>query len=1207
MPEAANESSQRRQRGAVLSPRGLTRLRAAIRMAEQRDFEGRRLNLQELGNYIRIAPKTVRKVLKRQSTVDFSTLELCFSAFQIPLEPEDLDYPQSPAEIVAPPPAPQQGLPRTDWGTAPDGAPFYGRQDELSQLIEWIQSDGCRSVSVLGLGGVGKTTLVAHLAHQIAPQFDAIIWRSLRQAPPLDLLLGELVTFLSHHQSLAPSLSNLMEQLRRQRCLIVLDNLDTVLQTGDLAGHYQPGYEAYGDFLRTVGAANHSSCLLLTSREKPFDVAFAATDAAPVRIFSLPGSATVTEGILQSKQLTGTAAQRQILSQHYDHNPLVLQIVAASIQDLFGGDLGLFLAQDMRVFSGVRWLLDQQFSRLSELERSISYWLAINREWTHADELLADLLPAVSRAEVLQALESLRWRSLIEQQGDRYSQQPVIMEYVLGDLLDIIYGELTGGIPLPRLEATRSALAPVSLPMVSRYALVKTTVRDYIRQSQERLILQPLAERLRHRFSAPGALEQQLQVILARLRPLEQWAQQGYGTGNWIDLGIYLGLDLTGYDFSGLPIWQAYLQATSLHRVKFSGSHFHQSRFADVFGIVLALAFSPDGQQLAMGDSSGGVRIQRTRDLQTQSLLVGHRSRVMSVDWDPTGQQLASASMDGTIRLWNTHTGQEIAVLEGHQNLVMSVSWHPQGALLATGSEDHNVHLWDTRTGDLCQVWRGHTDSVRSVSWSPDGQTLVSASADETLRLWNLATGACQVLTGHSDSLWAVVWSPDGQWLASGGEDGTVRLWQVQGEHPAQVLAGHTEWIWSLRFSPDGQRLASGSRDCTIRLWDVATGATTQVLVAHPMGVSALCWHPQQPLLASGGVDQMLRLWDTHSGYALRFLKGFTTSVWAVAWNPQLALSADQPELASGHQDGSVWLWRRGTGAPLRRLRSNARQIWELAWSPDGKTLACCGDDGAVQLWDTATGNHLESLRGHRHDRIWAVTWSPDGRLLASGGADAAICLWDSLTHQCLQTWQAHASDVVALQFSPDGQWLASGSEDQTLRLWALKTGELATILTGHNDRITQLQFNPTGTLLAAASEDRTIRLWEMASGECLNTLRGHDNRVWDIQFSPDGQKLVSASTDRTARIWDIGTGTCETVLTDHESLLWSVGWSADGQTVATGGEDGLVKLWSVAERRWVATLQGDRLYEGMQIRGAAGLSSAAIAGLQKLGATTSL
>lgn len=1203
MAEEAKDLSQAPQQPAMLSLQGLTRLRAAMGNAERQQFAGRRLTLQELGEYMQVPPQTLKTVLKRQTGVDLRTLEQCFTAFQLPLQPSDLESLPMPAQRAESQAKISRQVPRIDWSTAPDGAPFYGRRRELEQLARWIQLEGCRSVAILGLGGVGKTSLVAHLAHRLAPRFNAVIWRSLRQAPPPEILLNDLVMFLSNHQNLEPSLSSLMQQLRAQRCLVLLDNFDTVLQTGSNAGRYRPGYEAYGELLHTIGAANHQSCLLFTSREKPLEMALAAGSKDPVRLLTLTGSAEVTEGILQAKQLTGTEAQRQALSQHYDHNPLVLQIVAASIHDVFGGNLGSFLAQEVRVFNGVRRLLEQQFNRLSELERSISIWLAINREGARVDELVADLIPAASSAAVVQALESLRWRSLVEQQGDRYSQQPVIMEYVLDQVLELMYGELTGIIPLPPLS-TVQALAMQPLPVFSRYALVKTTVRDYIRQSQVRLILQPLAERLRQSFTDLDALENQIQMFLGQLRPLEQWTQQGYGTGNCIDLLSYLKVDLTGYDFSGLPIWQAYLQATPLHRVKFSGAFFRQSRFADVFGIVLGLAFSPDGQHLAVGDSSGLVRLHRTADLQTQRLFEGHGSRVMSVAWSANGQYLASASMDCTVRLWNALTGQAMAILHGHQNLVMSVSWHPTGTLLATGSEDHTVHLWDVATGSLHQVWRGHSDSVRSVSWSPDGQLLASAGADGLLRLWDLTTGESEVLTGHRDSLWAVDWSPDGQWLASGGEDGTVRIWQSRGEHSSRVLTGHSEWVWSLRFSPDGQRLASGSRDRTIRLWDVATGTTTKVLKAHPMGVSALGWHPQQALLASGGVDQAIRLWDTRSGHSLMFLQGFTTSVWSVAWNPRVGLAADLPELASGHQDGSVWLWRRGSGVPLRRLYGHARQVWQVAWSPQGQALASCGDDGTVQLWNSSTGEQQAILRGHRHDRVWTVTWSPDASLLASGGADAAIYLWDALTGAQLKTWQAHGSDVMTLQFSPDGQWLASGSEDKSLRLWNLKTGQLELTLEGHTDRITQLQFSPDGTWLASASEDRSIRLWQLPSGQCLNSLLGHNNRVWGIQFSPDGQRLVSGSTDRTVRLWDLGTGTCEAVLRDHESLLWSVGWSADGQTLASGGEDGLIKLWSLPNQRLIATLRGDRLYEGMQIQGATGLSQAAIAGLQKLGAS---
>lgn len=213
--------SKRRQRGAILSLRGVARWQTAIADAEQSTNNGQRFPLEDLADRIRIFPKTVRKVLKCQTCVDRSTLDLCFSAFQLQLASPDLDYPESPVTLAikASPPPQLSDLPRCDWGEAPDHEPFYGREQELTQLSQWIQHDHCRTVTLLGLVGVGKTCLASRLAHQLAPNFSTVIWRSLRH---LSILMAELMVFLSHHQPLEPTLSNLINELRRQRCLIVI-------------------------------------------------------------------------------------------------------------------------------------------------------------------------------------------------------------------------------------------------------------------------------------------------------------------------------------------------------------------------------------------------------------------------------------------------------------------------------------------------------------------------------------------------------------------------------------------------------------------------------------------------------------------------------------------------------------------------------------------------------------------------------------------------------------------------------------------------------------------------------------------------------------------------------------------------------------------------------------------------------------------------
>jgi hypothetical protein len=298
---------------------------------------------------------------------------------------------------------------RLDWGEAIDVSVFYGRDDELATLQDWARHNRCRLIAILGMGGIGKTALSVKLAQQLQDQFDFVIWRSLRNVPSLDTLLTDLVPFLSNQQETQPALGKLLNCLRQSRCLVILDNMETLLDA-ERAGQFRAGFESYDELLRLLGEVGHQSCVMLTSREKPATVAALEGMDLMVRSARLDGSPEAAQAIIQGKGLVGTAAQKKILGDRYGNSPLALKIVATSIQDLFEGGIDTFLQEDTFIFNGIRRLLDQQFSRLSAIEQSIMYWLAINREWTTIADLQGDIVPALPKQRLLGSFVRQYWQ-----------------------------------------------------------------------------------------------------------------------------------------------------------------------------------------------------------------------------------------------------------------------------------------------------------------------------------------------------------------------------------------------------------------------------------------------------------------------------------------------------------------------------------------------------------------------------------------------------------------------------------------------------------------------------------------------------------------------------------------------------------------------------------------------------------------------------
>jgi hypothetical protein len=232
----------------------------------------------------------------------------------------------------------------------------------------------------------------------------------------------------------------------------------------------------------------------------------------------------------------------------------------------------------------------------------------------------------------------------------------MVLEYVTDRLVESVADEIERG----------DAVTLVELP------LIKAQAKDYVRQTQERLIGEPIVQRLNATHSGAGA-EQLLLALLDgwRGRPA---AVQGYGPGNVVNLLRLLRGDLRGLDFSRLALRQAYLQGVEAQGASLAGAHLSEAVLAEAFAYPASVALSAEGALLAAGMPGGEVRVWRVADRTLLLTMQAHAGLVGCVAFSRDGRLLASGSFDGTVRLWEMSSGQPLATLKGHSGAVWGVA-----------------------------------------------------------------------------------------------------------------------------------------------------------------------------------------------------------------------------------------------------------------------------------------------------------------------------------------------------------------------------------------------------------------------------------------------------------------------------------------------------------------------------------------------------
>jgi WD40 repeat protein/serine/threonine protein kinase/tetratricopeptide (TPR) repeat protein len=586
---------------------------------------------------------------------------------------------------------------------------------------------------------------------------------------------------------------------------------------------------------------------------------------------------------------------------------------------------------------------------------------------------------------------------------------------------------------------------------------------------------------------------------------------------------------------------------------------------------VLGVAFSPDGTRIVTGGTTGGsgtgggfysgeASVWDARTGAELLQLKGHAGMVMSVAFSPDGERIITGSLDGTAKVWDARTGTPRLGLEGSKSPTASASFSPDGAWMVTGGGDRRggaageATVWDARTGMARFTLKGLKGSVNCVAVSKDGTRVVTGGGADRedqqpsgeATLWDARTGAPLVeLKGLKEPVNSVAFSPDGTRILTAGaldEKGTeLKVWDAttgavlldltEKEQPVTSIG---ERGGSVAFSPDGLRFVVGgmhtvdSEPSQVKVRDARTGAVLVEMKGNKMPVLSVAFSLDGTRIAAGDLGNTVTISDAQTGTALVELKGHTGNVFSVAFSP------DGKRLVTGSGDRTARVWDARTGVTLAELKGHTGGVTSVSFSADGSRILTAAGGSAVKpgevfVWDAPIPKQELELVGHTA-YILAAAFSPDGTRIATGSHDKTVKVWDVRTGATLLDLKGPTADVGHLAFSADGTRVVS-CDFSTARVWDAKTGSALLELKGHG-YVQQAAFSPDGTRIVTGGikEEKgrntgVAIVWDATSGKALVEVNGIASSVDSVAFSPDGTRFFTDSRLGTMKAWDASTG----------------------------------------------------------------------------------
>ncbi|MBD2314447.1 WD40 repeat domain-containing protein [Desertifilum sp. FACHB-1129] len=333
----------------------------------------------------------------------------------------------------------------------------------------------------------------------------------------------------------------------------------------------------------------------------------------------------------------------------------------------------------------------------------------------------------------------------------------------------------------------------------------------------------------------------------------------------------------------------------------------YQTQFSEY---VTAIAYSPNGQTLAISTAEGAIALWQNGKL--QPLTPNHQDAVNAIAFSADGRYFASGGQDGRLLIWQLPEWELVANLEHNSAWVEHLAWSPHRPHLAF-SYGRYVQVWDAQTQEVVVTLNFEASSVSAIAWHPIVEDLAIAGY-QGVKIWSASDWdddpETLVIPSASCSL---AWSPNGEYLAAGNLDNTLVVTQWGSPYP-----------WVMRGFPGKVRALA---------WSQVKAANNAPLLVAASAEGAVVWEKQA---------------DDNLGWQGRLLEQHTGIVSAIAFQPRSLL------LASSDEAGELCLWQKASQL-TQTLQGVGAGFSCLTWHPQGKQLAAGGKNGELLIWEKST------------------------------------------------------------------------------------------------------------------------------------------------------------------------------------------------------------------------------------------------------------